>query len=251
MAYNNASRSRAAAFQPTPVSERAPLFELRGGIVDVGILRDTLLPSLALHSGLSLIAYGLGRSQDRVEAKDWLWPSAQIINAWWASVGRRVVYGNLSLGQALTSLSRPEYLLLGGVTIWGGRLFYRIATRSQARGGDDPRYEAVKKQPDFWNDALWKIFLPEALFQTVISLPLTAPFYHQGGVFTGYHPWMQIFSIAVFGTGLAMEVLADAQLDTFKESGKDEHDINKEGVWSIVRHPKYVSPTTNPISPYH
>jgi hypothetical protein len=50
-------------------------------LFDVGILKDTLVPSLTLHSGLALIAYGAARYTNRVEAKDWLWPSGQVANA--------------------------------------------------------------------------------------------------------------------------------------------------------------------------
>ena len=110
-------------------AEKAPFIELRGSLVDVGIFKDTILPTFAIHSGLSLIAYGIGRSTDSVETKDFLWPTAQLINAWWASVGRRVVYGGYPLSKALTTLSRPERLLLGGVTIWAGRLLARRASR--------------------------------------------------------------------------------------------------------------------------
>jgi hypothetical protein len=39
---------------------------------DVGIFKDTLLPSLGLHSGFAVIAYGLARATNRVEVKDYL-----------------------------------------------------------------------------------------------------------------------------------------------------------------------------------
>lgn len=41
-------------------------------VLDVGIFRDTLAPSLALHGSLAVAAWGVGRYSDRVEAKDWL-----------------------------------------------------------------------------------------------------------------------------------------------------------------------------------
>jgi hypothetical protein len=37
---------------------------------DVGILKDTLAPSLGLHSRLAIIAWGAARYTGRVEAKD-------------------------------------------------------------------------------------------------------------------------------------------------------------------------------------
>lgn len=214
-------------------SPRGSFIELRGSIVDVGILRDTLLPTFALHSGLSLVAWTIGRSTDDFEVKDWLWPSSHLVNAWWASIGRRIVFGKLSPVQALGSLSRPEYLLLGGVTIWASRQLFVLASRRRPRDNKSIVYDRDK----FWVDALYDVFLPRAAIQTVVTLPLTAPFYHQGGVFTGYHPWIQALSIAVFGTGLALQSFADSQLDRYNQSSIKDAQVNKEGVWSVVRHP--------------
>ncbi|KAF1972193.1 DUF1295-domain-containing protein [Bimuria novae-zelandiae CBS 107.79] len=206
-------------------------------LFDVGILKDTLAPSLGLHSGLAIIAWGAANYTKRVEAKDWLWPSGQVINAWWSAVGRRV-YQGLTLSQALGRLSWHERLVLSGVTLWGGRLFYRIARRSIKRRKDDPRYEQVKKDPDFWVKSLFTTFFPEAFFQMLISLPFTAPFRHEGAVLMGYHPVIQMAAVGLFSTGLALETLADYQLDQYKAEGGTG--ILKEGVWSIVRHPNYL-----------
>jgi hypothetical protein len=128
-------------------------------LFDVGILKDTLVPSLTLHSGLALIAYGAARYTNRVEAKDWLWPSGQVVNAWWSAVGRRLAQG-YTVSQAFSRLSWHERVILTGVTLWGGRLFYRIVRRSLQRGEDDPRYAEVKKEEGFWNSALFKVSVP-------------------------------------------------------------------------------------------
>lgn len=205
-------------------------------LFDVGILKDTLVPSLTLHSGLAVIAYAAARYTQRVEAKDWLWPSGQVVNAWWSAIGRRLAAG-LTVSQAFNRLSWHERVMLTGVTLWGGRLFYRVARRSFARGEDDPRYEEAKKEEGFWNSALFKVFIPEAFFQMLISLPFTAPFRHEGAVMMGYHPFIQMFAVGLFSTGLALETLADYQLDQYKAEGG--RGILREGVWSIVRNPKY------------
>lgn len=142
----------------------------------VGILKNTLLPSLGFHSGLTVVAYTASRVVNRVDGKDWLWPLGQVANAWWSAIGTRVVYGGLSLGTALSSLVYPEKVLLAGVTAWGLRLFYHIASRTIAAPSDDPRYLEEKKEPGFWNKAFVKMFLPEAVIQAIISLPFTLPF---------------------------------------------------------------------------
>ena len=146
----------------------------------------------------------------------------------------RVVFGKLSPLQALRSLSRPEYLLLGGVTIWTSRQLFVLASRRQPRD----KKSIVYDKDEFWSDALYNVFLPRAAIQTIVTLPITAPFYHQGGVLTGYHPWIQAFSIAVFGTGLALQSFADYQLDQYNEGSAKDAQVNREGVWSVVRYPR-------------
>lgn len=208
-------------------------------LFDVGIFRDTLAPTLAINSGLSIIAYGLGRTFDRVEAKDWLWPTIPVINAWWSAVGRRVFVHGTPPSRVLSSLSWVERLLLGGVTLWGGRLFYRIASRSIARGTDDSRYTAVKKEEGFWNKALFNTFLPEALVTSLISLPFAGPFrHHTGASISGYHPLPQMIAVGLFSMGFATEVLADAQLEQHKQD-PSRTGLLREGVWSLCRHPNY------------
>lgn len=208
----------------------------------VGILQSTILPSFGLHSGLSIVAYAASRATGRLDGKDILWSSAPVINAWWSAVGARVLYDSVPISSALSSLTYSQQLLLGGVTAWGARLFYRVTSRAVARGEDDHRYTAAKKDPGFWNKSFFSIFLPEAIFQTLITLPLTIPF---------RAPWASaaaspnlpvsaelIHGLAVFlfTSGFALEVLADSQLATHQK--KSSGTLNQEGVWSIVRHPK-------------
>lgn len=221
--------------RPSTVTEHYPW---QRTLYDVGIFNDCIYPSVALHGGLSVIAYGLGRMNNRVYTKDYVWAVAPIFNAWWGAVGRRVVQRGIPVTQALGALSRPERLILGGVTLWGGRLFTHLFLRAQKRAKDDPRYDEMKSEPDFWNKALFTTYLPESLFQVLITLPMTAPFYHQGAVLSGYHPFLQSVAVGLFCTGFALETLADKQLEAHKDSGVGEDSMLKEGVWSLSRHPK-------------
>lgn len=125
---------------------------------------------------------------------------------------------------------------------------YQIASRSVHRcktgKGDDPRYTQPKQEYGFWKTAFWKLYLPEALFQSVIALPFTVPF--RGGgtvppVGAGelgdgqIKDIVRMVGVGVFVVGFALEVLADTQLRGYKGKG-----LQRGGVWSIVRHPKYV-----------
>lgn len=206
----------------------------------VGILQNTLLPSLSLHSSLSLVAYTAARVTKRVELKDWLWPSGLVANAWYNAVVHPSFSENIPISSALSNLSWPQKLLLGGVTVWGTRLFYRIASRSVRRGKDDPRYDGVKQESGFWNKAFFTVFLPEAVFQAVIGLGWSVPFTTgAAGAVTSppldYAGLLRGLAVGLFTAGLGMEVLADAQIEHQK---KQSDDLCRSGVWSIVRHPK-------------
>ena len=210
--------------------------------LDVGIFRTTLLPNLIFHTTLALPTYFLARSTNYLEAKDLLWSSGQVANAWYASIGRRVLFADVPLRLALRSLSKPGYLVLSGVTLWGARLFYRVASRALRRGSDDARYTNAKTADGFWNRALFTLFLPEALAQAVISLPFTAPFTHVGPVLICPRElgmWLEALAIGMWSMGMALEVIADSQLESHKQSG--DVGLCTKGVWSIVRHPKSVN----------
>ncbi|KFA67321.1 hypothetical protein S40285_03654 [Stachybotrys chlorohalonatus IBT 40285] len=209
----------------------------------VGLLQSSILPSFGFHAGLSTIAYGVSRYTDRADGKDWLWALGMTSNAWWSAIGTRVINDGLSVSQAWSTLGYSEKLLLGGVSAWGLRLFYRIATRSVRSGQDDPRYHAAKKDPGFWNKALFSMFLPEAVAQTLISLPFTLPFRDnlqsaQASPAFGDASLLHSLAVFLFSTGFALEVVADAQLEEHKR--KSPGTVNREGVWSIVRHPNYL-----------
>ncbi|KAF9870603.1 duf1295 domain protein [Colletotrichum karsti] len=205
----------------------------------------TAPPSSRHRAVGSIVAYVAGRATDRIETKDWLWPAGQVANAWWSAVGRHLVRG-ASLSTVWQTMNRTETLLLSWVTLWGGRLFYRVAERSLKRDHDEPRYEAARKDSGFWNKALFSVYLPEALFQTIIALPFTIPFRHQGiGTLLAASPeWVNAAAVGLFSAGFALEVSADRQLSQFKEThANGENTMCKDGVWSIVRHPNYLGDT--------
>lgn len=206
----------------------------------VGLLQSTILPSFGLHSGLSIIAYGIARYTNRVEVKDILWPTATLLNAWYSAVGSRLIDG-ASFSSAIGSLTYTQKLLLGGVTAWAGRLLYRIVSRSITRGKDDSRYEVAKKEPGFWDNAILKMFVPEAIVQTLVTLPFVLPFrapYASAAASPNFSLNVELVhgaAIFLFASGMALEVSADTQLAA---RDKNDEGLEKEGVWSIVRHPK-------------
>lgn len=211
------------------------------GTSALGLLHSTVLPSFTLHAGLSTVAYGLSRYADCVEGKDFLWASGMTLNAWWSAIGSRVFNDGLSVSDAWSDLGYTQKLLLAGATAWGVRLTSRVVSRNLKRGTDDPRYAAKKEDPGFWNKAFFTMFLPEAVAQTIISLPFTIPFravYEcaQASPVTSYGSYIHALAVFIFTAGFTLETLADTQLESFKQSNRPG--VNREGVWSIVRHPK-------------
>jgi steroid 5-alpha reductase family enzyme len=218
-------------------------FHTGSSVTALGLVQGAVLPSFTFHAAFSTIAYGVSRYTGRAEGKDWFWPTGMTLNAWWSAIGARVLNDGLSVSTAWSTLTYSEKLLLGGVTAWGGRLLYRIASRGIARGRDDPRYDAVKKDPGFWNKALYTMFWPEAVVQTLISLPFVLPFrapaasIEASPVTANATAWHSL-AVFLFSTGFAIEVLADAQLARHKKSRATG--ICRDNVWSIVRHPNYL-----------
>ncbi|KAJ5336239.1 Protein of unknown function DUF1295 [Penicillium brevicompactum] len=210
---------------------------------DVGIFKSTLLPSFGLYTSLSLGTYLAAEATNRVELKDWLWPSSQVLNAWWTAVGSPMYTHNLSFDTVWNAIPWTEKVILGCVTIWGTRLFARIASRSLSRSGDDSRYETAKTEPGFWKSAFVKIFLPEALVLGIISLPFTIPFTIGDTTLPVSEDGLSIIralGVGLFGVGFGMEVMADTQLELHR---RERTDLCRHGVWSLVRHPNYLGDT--------
>ena len=153
-------------------------------------------------------------------------------------------------------LGKADKVLLGGVTLWGGRVVYRVVRRAKKRGRDKRTYEAVKKgqgphgglrvgKGGFWDWAWLTVYLPEAVVQSLVAVSVTAPFRMVLGEtrcvlgLTGC--WKEVgraVAVGLFGAGFALEVLADRQLGEFKGRAESQGKMCRDGVWGVVRHPK-------------
>ncbi|RMZ76689.1 hypothetical protein DV738_g4853, partial [Chaetothyriales sp. CBS 135597] len=214
---------------------------LAASLVDVGIFKDTLLPGFGLQSGLAVFSYVIGRAADSVSFKDVSFPAGQVLTAWWSAVGRRVYHYGLPLDQVLRMQSRPEKLLLGGVTIWAGyKALQQVSALAKRSGRDEAKYQTAKAEDGFWNKSLLTLYLPEALFSTVIALPWTGPFRHTGAVLTGYHPIAQSVAVGLFAFGFSLELLADYQ--------KANDSKSSDSLWSVFSQPKTFGSTISLLS---
>jgi steroid 5-alpha reductase family enzyme len=110
-----------------------------------------------------------------------------------------------------------------------------VSSTSTKRGRDDERYNKNKTEPSFWSKASVSTYVPEAIFQTLITLPVSAAL-RQSRVELVSWGWTDLLAVGVFSAGLALEVLADSQKKAAKKAGV--RGIYRDGVWKLVRHPK-------------
>ena len=139
-------------------------------------------------------------------------------------------------------------------SLHGCRLGFYLSKRwagYRKNGGGDQRYIGFTTQlsPGYW----WKSFFVVMHAQTVvivlIGLPstwgimaLTTP-----GATTQFN-LLTILGVMVFGIGYYFEVVADGQLQAFKQDKERYKDMKgrylQAGVWTHTRHPNYFGNTT-------
>lgn len=166
-----------------------------------------------------------------------LWPlsllmrDVSIVDAWW---------GPGFLAAALVAWSGDtggrSILLLTLIAVWALRMGVMMIRRRVRHGEEDSRYQMIRESwgASFWWKSLFIVFLLQGVLQCIIALPplivLSSPPVPLD--FLGLIGGM----IAV--VGLALESIADAQLDTFKKTAT-KTDICTTGLRARVRHPNY------------
>lgn len=135
-------------------------------------------------------------------------------------------------------LTLPSGLLLSAVTIWGGRLFYRILRRKYIRPGEDERY---KKWRETWRyfylRSYIQIFFLQPLLLFLNATPLILYFSLNPSV--ALFDWPMALGVALWSAGLITEVVADYQLDTFYRQRRSGELFCQRGLWKYSRHPNY------------
>lgn len=123
------------------------------------------------------------------------------------------------------------------VTSWGLRLSFYLTWRNWGKE-EDPRYGGWRRKSgdSFWLVSLFKVFILQALFLWVISLPiqmgLLAP---RPDLLT----WLEICGLVVWTVGFIFESLADWQLARFKLDPANKGLVMDQGLWKYSRHPNY------------
>ena len=130
-----------------------------------------------------------------------------------------------------------RWLLVSLVTVWGLRLGGYLAYRNLGKA-EDYRYVAMREKAGdrFWIISLFKVFLLQAFFLWVVSLPVQAG--QLPSAPGGLGP-LAIIGAAVWAVGLFFEAVGDAQLTRFKADPANKGRVMDRGLWRYTRHPNY------------
>lgn len=172
-----------------------------------------------------------------------LWPlslllrDASVVDAWWGPgfLGIAALAWGWSAGGWSAGGARPA-LILALVGAWALRLGFIMLRRRLRHGGEDARYIAVRRSwgRGFWWKSLFIVFVLQGVLQWLISLTAVT------GVLAVPAP-LGVVGVAgalIAAIGLALESLADAELDRFKKRARADQ-LLTTGLRAHVRHPSY------------
>jgi len=130
----------------------------------------------------------------------------------------------------------PRRIGVAGVAAaWSLRLGLHIASRTM-RGGDDPRYAALRQEWGHdWNGRLFVFLQIQAaaafLLATTIFLAARNP--------VPVVQWSDLAGLVVLAAAIAGEGVADAQLTRFARNPANRGMVCDVGLWGLSRHPNY------------
>ena len=159
---------------------------------------------------------------------------AGIVDPWW-SIAFLLVTAHTVLS---TGLTPAKALLLAMVAAWAVRLWLHLLLRSRGKP-EDPRYAAFRRRygPDrYWWISLFQVFLLQGSLVVIISAPLQLA--------AAARPpdpvtITRLAGLLLFSIGLGLEVVADAQLQAFRNDPARRGGVLDTGLWRLSRHPNY------------
>ena len=164
---------------------------------------------------------------------------ASIVDPWW-SAGFFLVTAHTV---ARTGLTPGKALLLVLVGAWALRLWGYLLLRSRGKP-EDPRYAAFRQKygPErYWWISFFQVFLLQGVLVVLISVPLQL-----AGAAAAPDPvsLTDLAGLALFATGLVVEVVADAQLSSYRRARARggpgaPGPVLDTGLWRYSRHPNY------------
>jgi len=187
---------------------------------------------------ITLILAGLAAALSAAMAAAWLvvertgrsgWADA----TWSASVGVTGVAA--ALAPFAHGITTRQIIVATLVGLWSLRLGGHIVARTR-KGGDDPRYQALKEEwgPDRRRRLFWFLQVQAAAaFLLLLTILIAA---HNPA------PWPRLgdlLGIAVAFAAIVGEAVADRQLAQFRRKAANRGQVCDTGLWGWSRHPNY------------
>jgi steroid 5-alpha reductase family enzyme len=183
---------------------------------------------LAAGSVLSLIMAGAWVIQRQTGQSGW-------IDAIWSFavgiVGAAAALAPLS-GQNWPNARQVEAAAIA--LVWSLRLGSHI-TRRTLRGGDDPRYHALREE---WGAEFAVRLFRFLQIQAAAALILVVAILNAARN-TAPLGWGDVTGVAIIAIAISGEALADAQLERFRATLSAGGGVCEVGLWGHMRHPNY------------
>ncbi len=164
--------------------------------------------------------------------------NASVYDPYWS------VQPPIILGLALIFLGAPKpgpILLVVGVAYWGARLSINWMISFHGLHKQDWRYDQLKEQSKRFFP-LVNLFGIQIMPTLIVYTCLLPGFFYilLGG---GVNLLTILGLVLVFG-GATLEMVADAQMQTFRQERDDRTQLLRSGVWRHSRHPNYLGEIT-------
>lgn len=157
-----------------------------------------------------------------------------IVDPWWSLLFLFVGW-NTALRSGITA---DKALLLALLSAWSLRLFGHLWLRARGKP-EDPRYAAFRLRYGAhryrWF-SYFQVFLLQGTLALLISAPLQLALASPAAQPTS---WSDLLGTALFLAGFAIEAVADAQLQRFRNDPSLRGTVLDRGLWGWSRHPNY------------
>jgi len=167
----------------------------------------------------------------------WAW-HVRVANVGVVDVGWTLSVVGLAVLYAAAGPGWParQWVLAAMTTIWGARLAaYLLRDRVMGRP-EDSRYAALREAGSI---AARGRFLPFFQAQALIAAVLTAPMLIVSLDRAEAFSPLTAAAVGLWAIAVALESVADRQLERFKARGPGRGAVCREGLWRYSRHPNY------------
>lgn len=133
------------------------------------------------------------------------------------------------------TLSLPQIVITGLITLWALRLSYRIYRRNHGKP-EDFRY---KNWRDTWKWFKLRSFLQVYILQGAIIIGVSSvSIITNSSSYTGNFYYI-IGGLIVWAIGFYFEARGDYELDQFIRNPENKGKLMMSGLWNYTRHPNY------------